>query len=113
MGLGKKCTSGSGDPDSPKASKYYLNFMSNTPNAEGPIQAPAQLETIETYLQNSTWGDTIQGYALTLHSSICEVMRISFEHRELDLDDDQTYAYNVLITLIQQLGVIISGADKS
>ena len=73
----------------------------------------AETQTIETYLQVSTWGDTIQGYALTLHSSICEVLRIAFEHRELDLDDDQTYAFNVLVTLIQQLGVIISEANKS
>lgn len=73
----------------------------------------AETQTIETYLQVSTWGDTIQGYALTLHSSICEMLRIAFEHRELDLDDDQTYAFNVLVTLIQQLGVIISEANKS
>lgn len=73
----------------------------------------AETQTIETYLQVSTWGDTIQGYALTLHSSICEVLRIAFEHRELDLDDDQTYAFNVLVTLMQQLGVIISEANKS
>lgn len=73
----------------------------------------ATTHTVETYLLISTWGDTIQGYALTLHSSICEVMRIAFEHRELDLDDDQTYAFNVLITLLQQLGTIISEASRS
>jgi hypothetical protein len=84
--------------------------LNSTENGDGEN---ATTQTIETYLLISTWGDTIQGYALTLHSSICEALRIAFEHRELDLDDDQTYAFNVLLTLIQQLGVMLSEASKS
>lgn len=107
MGLGKKCTSGSGDPDSPKAPRHFLCFMSNTPNAEAPIQGPAQLLT----LQLPTDGAPVKDYASNLHFAICEVLRLVFEHRDLDLEENQTYALNVLSKLLADLAVVIADPD--
>lgn len=108
MGLGKKCTSGSGDPDSPKAPKLYLSFMSNTPNAEGSIQAPAQPQ----FLLIPTCGADVKEHASNLHFAICEVFRLVFEHRELDLGESPIYALNVLTKLLGDLAGIIADPNN-
>jgi hypothetical protein len=99
MGLGKKCTSGSGDPDSPKAPMLYLSFMSNTPNAEGSIQAKAQ----SPFIKVPTNGADPADYRRDLHRAITRMKLLVFERRSVDLEEDDTYALFLLTGLQQSL----------
>jgi hypothetical protein len=64
------------------------------------------------FLQLSTDGASVKDYASNLHFAICEVFRLVWEHRELDLEEDQTYALNILTKLLGDLSLIIADPDN-
>ena len=52
------------------------------------------------FFQLPTHGDPVKDRASNLHFALCELLRLVFEHRELDLGDDETYALNVVTKLL-------------
>jgi hypothetical protein len=63
------------------------------------------------FFQLPTHGDPVKDRASNIHFALCELLRLVFEHRELDLGDDETYALNVVTKLLSDLAYIIGDPD--
>lgn len=64
------------------------------------------------FLQLPTEGASAKDYAYDLHFAICEVFRLVFEHRALDMEEDPIYALNILTRLLSDLVAIIADPDS-
>jgi hypothetical protein len=63
------------------------------------------------FLQLPTDGAPVKDYAYDLHFAMCEVFRLVFEHRALDMEEDSIYALNIHTRLLSDLAGIIADPD--
>jgi hypothetical protein len=58
-----------------------------------------------------THGCEIKEWAFTMHYAISEILLLAFEHRDLDLEEQQTYALNLCVRVLADLAYIISDPE--
>jgi hypothetical protein len=63
------------------------------------------------FLPIPTHGYEVKEWATTLHYAISEILLLAFEHRDLDLEEQQTYALNVCVRTLSDLTEIIADPE--
>lgn len=78
-------------------------MSSNTTEA---TEQPAQ-----RFIPIPTHGYEVKEWASTLHYAISEILLLAFEHRDLDLEEQQTYALNICVRTLSDLAEIIADPE--